>query len=54
MVADSSLTPRSTSGIWYEDVEENAEWLVAYAGEHVDERGVIRQDGFTVRLLRRH
>lgn len=41
----SHMKPCSTSGIWVEDVAENPQWLVIYAGQHQTEKGFVR-DGF--------
>jgi hypothetical protein len=50
-MVNANMTPHRTSGIWYEDVDENPEWLVIYAGEHRDENGKLWQDGFTVIIV---
>lgn len=51
MVADKSLTLHQTSAIWYEDVEQNPEFLVIYAAEHLDDEGKLRRDGFSVSVF---
>lgn len=51
MVADSTLKPCRTSRMWLEDIKKDAEWLVIYVGEHIDEKGILRQDGFNVCIV---
>ena len=46
-MVQSRMPPRKTSGIWLDDSPEG-EWLVIYAGEHIDEEGKAYRDGFTV------
>jgi hypothetical protein len=40
----ANMKPRSATGKW---VDEAGEWLVIYAGQHLD-GGKIHQDGFEV------
>lgn len=51
MVANKKLKPHRESGIWYEDVAENPQWLVIYAGEHLGADRKLFQDGFTVGFI---
>ena len=44
----SGMKPHSMSGIWMEDVSDNPEWLVIYAGQHTDDNGKLFKDGFNV------
>lgn len=37
--------------MWLEDIKKDAEWLVIYVGEHIDEKGILRQDGFNVCIV---
>lgn len=47
-MVESRMPPRKTSGIWVDD-SPDYEWLVIYAGEHVDETGKTYRDGFSVK-----